>query len=144
MAVAKNTKLVVLVDDDTAGRGTINLLEKELPGAVASVRTHDELAKTDRELEDLFAPSTFVDLVNASHTAIKGYVPIRVEDLDSTKPICDAVQDAFRTAGLGDLQKLRPAMEIQKRLQVGKVPDKETLDRFGALFKRLNDALDAS
>jgi hypothetical protein len=144
MAVAEGTKVVLLVDNDRAGRGTVTLLNRELPGAVATVRTHEDSEQTDRELEDLFAPSTFVQLVNVSHSAVAGYKPLQTEELDVNKPICDAIKDRFVANGLGAFQKMRPAMEIQKRRELNEIPDVTTLDQFGNLFERLNEALKQS
>jgi predicted ATP-dependent endonuclease of OLD family len=141
MAVAESTKAVVLVDDDKAGRSTVTLLEKALPGAVPVVRTHEEAEQTNRELEDLIAPAFYVDLVNASHADVPNYKPVDLIDIDLTKPICNAVEERFKANALGKFQKLRPAMELQKRLELGSKRDDETLGRFASLFGRLNDSL---
>jgi predicted ATPase len=143
MAVAESTRAVVLVDDDKAGRSTVTLLERALPGAVPLVRTHDEAEQTNRELEDVFAPAFYVDLVNASHADVAKYTPIELKDIDLSKPICNAVEDRFKASGLGKFQKLRPAMELQKRLELGSEPDEATLNQFASLFDRLTDALNA-
>ncbi len=141
MAVAEKTSVVVLVDDDKAGRNTVTLLEKTLPRAVPSVRTHDEAQQTDRELEDIFAPAFYLGLVNAAHADVDGYKPIEIRDIDLGKPICNAVEERFKANGLGKFQKLRPAMELPKRRELGESPDDVTLDQFAALFARLNGAL---
>ena len=144
MAVAEKTKAVVLVDDDGAGRGTVALLEKTLPGAVPSVCTHEEDAVTGRELEDLFAPGFYIELVNDAHADVIGYTPIESGDVDTAKPICNAIEDTFKTKGLGKFQKLRPAMELQKRLEAGEAPDEISLAQFADLFDRLTKALKKS
>ncbi len=141
MAFAENTSVVVLVDDDKAGRSTVRLLEKILLGAVPIVRTHDEAQQTDRELEDIFAPAFYLDLVNSAHADVSGYKTIEVKDIDVAKPICNAIEDCFKANGLGKFQKLKPAMELQKRLELGETPDDATLDQFAAVFTRLNEAL---
>lgn len=141
MAVAEHTKVVVLVDDDKGGRSTTAELEKVLPNAAPIVRTHEEGTETSRELEDIFAPEFYLELVNASHKDVKNYQPIGINDIDSNKSICDTIQDQFKKNNLGAFQKLRPAMELQKQLELGNSPDKLTLDRFATLFRRLNKAL---
>jgi hypothetical protein len=141
MAVAEKTKAVVLVDDDKAGRSTVTLLEKTLPGAVPSVRTHEEDEETGRELEDLFAPSFYLDLVNASHSEVPGYTAIKLGDLDLAKPICNALEETFKTKGLGKFQKLRPAIDLQRRHEAGEKVDDTSLDQFAALFDRITKAL---
>jgi hypothetical protein len=108
---------------------------------VPSVRTHDESQQTNRELEDLFNPEYFLDLVNTSHAEIDGYQPISLSQIDVNKPICDAVEEVFKAKGLGKFQKLRPAMELQKRRELEEAPDDQTLDRFASLFERLDKAL---
>lgn len=144
MAVAEKTKAVVLVDDDKAGRSTVTLLEKTLPGAVPSVRTHDEAQQTNRELEDIFAPAFYLDLVNVAHADVDGYKPIALKDIDLSEPICNAIEERFKSEGLGKFQKLRPAMELQKRRELGELPDETTLDQFASLFARINHALKAT
>ncbi len=141
MAVAEKTKAVALVDDDKAGNATVRELDKALPGAIVTVRTHEEDAPTNRELEDLFDPKLFLDLVNASHSSVSGYKAIKMAQIDPHAPICDEVQRLFTATGLGDFQKLRPAMELGKRLELNELPDDKTLDAFSALFRRLNEAL---
>lgn len=142
MAVAEKTKAVVLVDDDHAGRATITLIEKTLPGAVPCVKTHDEAESTERELEDVFDPTFYLDLVNSSHADVEGYKAIALKDVALDKPICDAIEARFKANGLGKFQKLRAAMELQKRHEAGIPPSSESIARFAGLFERLNAALD--
>jgi hypothetical protein len=141
MAVAEKASAVVLVDDDNAGRSTVTLIEKTLPNAIPTVRTHEEAAQTNRELEDLFEPEYYLGLVNESHRGVKGYRPISLADVDTGKPICDEVGRVFKAQSIGTFQKLRPAMELQKRRELGEAPDKKTLARFSGLFERLTTAL---
>jgi len=61
--------------------------------------------------------------------------------IDPTKPICNAIAERFKAAGLGSFQKLRPAMELQRRLEANSPPDGETLANFAGVFTRLTDAL---
>ena len=141
MAVAEDTRVVVLVDDDRAGSNTVALLKRELPGAVPIVRTHEEGAQTGRELEDLFTPAKFVDLVNTSHADVDGYTTLELSSLDLSKPICDAIAERFTAEGLGTFQKMRVAMEVHRRRELRQLPDDATLETFANLFDRLNEAL---
>lgn len=141
MAVAERTKVVVLVDDDSAGRSTSSLLERTLPGAVTVVRTHEQTTQTGLELEDLFARDYFLDLVNSAHKDVSGYGGISTADLGSESSVCDAVSAAFKAKGLGDFQKLRPAIELARRVETGEDVDDVSLDQFSELFGRLSAAL---
>jgi hypothetical protein len=94
-----------------------------------------------RELEDLFSIDQYLNLVNASHADVPGFAPIKASGIDSSTPICDALKKEFAKQGLGGFQKLRPAMELQRRLELGEAPDDETLAQFAVLFGRLNSSL---
>ncbi len=143
MAVSEKTRVVVLVDDDKAGRDTATLIEKTLPRAVPVIHTHAAEKPTGLELEDLFSRDYFVQLVNGGHSDVKDYKPISPEELNEKKPVCDAVKEAFKAHGLGDFQKFRAAIELQRLHELETPPDDETLDRFADLFERLNSALDS-
>lgn len=129
------------MDDDSAGRTTETLIQKTFPDAIPIVRTHQEAEPTNRELEDLFEPEYFLGLVNDSHREVKEYTPIELTDIDLSKPVCDEVARVFKARKLGGFQKLRPAMELQKRRELGESPDKETLGRFSELFDRITAGL---
>lgn len=141
LAASEKTRAVVLVDDDKAGRDTEKLLGKVLPGAIAIVRTHDEAEQTGRELEDLFDRSYYVTLVNDAHRDVEGFAPLKTSGLDKTKPVCDAVEEAFKDQGLGRFQKLKVALELQGKVELGETPGQRSLEAFSALFSRLNSAL---
>lgn len=141
MAVAEKTKAIALVDDDKAGRDTANLVQGTLPGAISIVRTQEDVEPTGLELEDVFSREMYLELVNAAHASVPNYKPIDIGELDPAKPICDAIEASFRANGLGKFQKLKPAIELQKWIDLEKDPDSVTLDRFAALFDRLRAAL---
>jgi energy-coupling factor transporter ATP-binding protein EcfA2 len=140
LAASEKTKAVVLVDDDKAGRATEKAIVKILPGALQVVRTH-EIENGGLEIEDLFDRMYYVELVNDAHRDVANYSLLEESDLDNDKSICDAVDAAFKARNLGEFQKLRPAIELQRRLELGERPDERSLDAFSELFSRLNGAL---
>jgi hypothetical protein len=142
LAASEKTKAVVLVDDDNAGRATERAVVKALPGALQVVRTH-EGDNRGLEIEDLFDRTYYVELVNDAHRDVANYSFLAESELDDDKSICDAVDAAFVARNLGEFQKLRPAIELQRRLELGERPDEGSLEAFGELFSRLNDALKA-
>jgi hypothetical protein len=141
MAIAEKAKVVLLVDDDTAGRGTLKLIDSQLPDAVPCIRTHEEETQTNRELEDLFNPEYYLELVNASHADVDNFKALSIGDIDTVDPICDELKAKFKAVGLGDFQKLRPAIELQKQRELGNAPDDASLDRFAELFGKLKQGL---
>lgn len=142
MALAESTKVVLLVDNDKAGDSTQKILDKVYPGLIPLVRTHNGPNEKNLELEDLFERSFYLQLVNDSHHAVAGYSAISLSDLDNTLPICDAMKKRFKEIGLGDFQKMLPAIELQGRLERNLIPDASHLDKFANLFTRINAAFD--
>ena len=142
LALAEKASAVLLADDDAGGRSTVKEVEKAFPNAIAVVRTHEEDAPTELELEDLISRSLFIELVNESHKDVPKFTALVDGDLDASLPVCDAVESAFTKKGLGKFQKLRPAMELQRRVEAEIPPDQETLEQFAGLFTRLNAGLE--
>lgn len=137
-------KGVVLVDDDRSGHNAKKAFEEVFADAVPVEFTHATPAGTasGKSIGDLFAREDYVDLLNVAYASIGGYQAIVVGELDATKPICEAVQAVFDARGLGGLNKLLPACELQARLHAGGTPPSaESTGHFTELFSRLNTAL---
>ncbi len=140
MGLAESTVVVLLVDNDKAGDSTIKLLEKTFPGLVPIVRTHTLDTEKGYEIEDLFERNYYVDLVNKSHETITGFKKFTATDIDETLPVCDAIKKHFKNVGLGDFQKMLPAIELQGRLERGEIPQAADLTQFAQLFDRINSS----
>jgi AAA ATPase-like protein len=136
----ERAKGTVLVDDDTKGRRIETQILRRFANTVPVVRTHNtdrSAAAPELELEDLIEPSYYCDLVNESHAELDGYQPIAVNELRGQGAVADKVQKLFTARGLGDFQKLRPALAFMSRAKSGNAPDDATLDRFSELFTRI-------
>jgi len=48
-----------------------------------------------------------VELVNAAHSDVKDYVPIKLSEIDTSKPICDEIERRFKENGMGNIKSLR-------------------------------------
>ncbi len=144
MAIAEKTKVVVLVDDDRAGKETIAILEKIFPNAVNVIKTHDQGSESGFEIEDLIDPTIYIELVNISHANITNFKPIDPTAYVVGKPICDFLKGEFKKQKLGEFQKLNVALELQNQYNKGIYVNEITLDQFSNLFERLNTALNNS
>jgi predicted ATP-dependent endonuclease of OLD family len=141
MAVAGNTKAVVLVDDDKAGRETIGAIASVLREAVRVIRTHEEALPTDREIEDLLDVEYYVELVNSSYAGVPGFTKIDSSDVDTTKPIVNEIAAQLKSMKIKGFQKTRPALELHRRSVEDDIPPIEVLNPFSSLFDRINEAL---
>jgi hypothetical protein len=140
----ESTAGAVLVDDDREGDRAAREISKVFGELVPVVRTHVDGDKpSGREIEDLFERDYYLELVNAAHAdRIAGYTPIEAVDLDASHPITEAVSAVFAKRKYGKFAKIHPAEELQRRLlRYEGGPDRSTIERFEALFKRINEAL---
>ena len=134
----------VLLDDDRSGHEARRAIEKQFSDLVPIIFTNPAATRTPTglEIEDLFDRGYFVELLNDSYASVDAFNDLSVGDLDPDKPICDAIKTVFEARGIGGFQKLRPARQLQMRLQLGeKEPDAGSLDAFAGLFDRLNNKL---
>ena len=105
-----------------------------------------EITGTDEaDIEDLFNPAFYVALVNAAYQGELSK-PFKASDLKSKAPrITARIEQHLRENGIanGRLNHYRPAAHLLRE-QTDLIPkiDKDTLQRAGSLFKRLNSLLD--
>jgi hypothetical protein len=92
------------------------------------------------ELEDLFDPAFYCELLTESHLDVPGFGPVDEADLSRVGPLADQVKSLFQARGYGGFQKLRPAQAFMARVDVGAGPGDACLDRFDDLFKRIRRA----
>ena len=140
-AISESVAVVVLVDDDKAGRSTQKAISTRFRDLIPVVKTHRESKSMDRELEDLFDVEFYLALVNESHSHLDQYLPIDASQIRRDISICDAIQEQFDGQGLGNFQKLRAAIHFQSLMQLEELPTRN-LGNFPELFELIASSLE--
>ncbi len=135
--------LAVLVDASTTDADAVTRLRDAGRLKTGSLILMSEITGTpDADIEDLFDPDFYVELVNRAYATELAGTPITATDLltNSTR-ITRRISAEFAKRGIanGKLNHLRPALVLLRR-QSELVPliDDATRSRFEALAKRIN------
>jgi len=144
LAAPDSSELAVLVDARTRDSGPVRRLVDNGQLKNGSLVILSEITGVaDADIEDLFDPAFYLQLVNRSYGQDLAEAPIGVDDLSMdfariTKRV-DALF-AARRIGSGRLDRFLPARTLL-RSQVELMPllDHATRIRFAALAKRIND-----
>jgi AAA ATPase domain len=142
---ANKLNVVVVVDSSTKDMGAIRRLrDNDQLNSRALVEISEFTAAADADIEDLFEPSFYLDLVNHAYAAD---LPARITaaDLNPHDPrIVRQIEAYFRRGNIADgrFNHYRPAAELQRQ-QVALIPklSPATLNRAELLFKRLNELI---
>jgi hypothetical protein len=138
----------VLMDIAAKDRQVIdNLRANQLLLETNLIQVNEFTGMDEADIEDLFDPQFYTDLVNATYGKDLGKKPIKVGDLVGDTPrILKRVELFFKRANVGGHGKFshyRPASYLLKN-QVGFVEklDSATIARATELFKRVNTLLE--
>jgi hypothetical protein len=124
-----------------------NLRANQLLLETNLIQVNEFTGMDEADIEDLFDPQFYTDLVNATYGKDLGKKPIKVGDLVGDTPrILKRVELFFKRANVGGHGKFshyRPASYLLKN-QVGFVEklDSATIARATELFKRVNTLLE--
>lgn len=140
---ANQLKLAVLADASTTDAEAVKRLSVAGRLKKGSLILMSEITgTTDADIEDLFAPSFYLELVNRAYSKELGSNPITESDLPGNgSRITKRVQSVFakRNIAKGKLDHFRPARTLLRE-QDAILPmiDDATRDRFEALAQRIN------
>ena len=144
LAAPDSSELAVLVDARTRDSGPVRRLVDNGQLENGSLVILSEITGVaDADIEDLFDPAFYLQLVNRSYEQDLGEAPIGVDDLSMDFARITRRVDALfaaRRIGSGRLDRFLPARTLL-RSQVELMPllDHATRIRFAALAKRIND-----
>ena len=145
LGTQKKLKIATLIDFQKKDQQSIENLFKKKLLAKKNVRTFaDFTATTEADIEDMFSPSFYLDLVNAEY-ATELQKPIQLTDLTNGSPrITVRIEEYLSKVPLksGSYNHYRPARYFaEKSQQLASKMDSQTIDRFEAAFKALNALL---
>lgn len=133
----------VLIDVSNREKQRIQNLQNDGKlSANALVQVTEVTGTKDADIEDLFAPSFYLDLVNGAYGSELGK-KLTLTALGKGNPrIAVAVSDYFKANNLGEFSHYPPAAYFLRE-QVKLLPklDSDTLDRAEKLFQRINALL---
>jgi len=133
--------LAVLVDASTKDAGAVQRLQAADRLKKGSLIIMSEITGTpDADIEDLFDPPFYLDLVNRAYAKELAETPITMADLptNSTR-ITRRIAAVFAQRGIGKLDHLRPARTLlRKHDELVPMIDDATRTRFEALARRIN------
>lgn len=142
---ANKLNTVVLVDSSTTELAPIQRLrEAGRLGAGGLVQIGEALDQPDADIEDLFEPGFFVELVNDAYQGLLADKKLTVKELPTDKRLIRRVERAFEERGLnkGRINHFSPAAALSRNQ--GKLVPKlsvKTLDRAEQLFVLINSLL---
>jgi predicted ATP-dependent endonuclease of OLD family len=142
---ANKLNTVVLVDSSTTELAPIQRLrEAGRLGAGGLVQIGEALDQPDADIEDLFEPGFFVELVNDAYQGLLADKKLTVKELPTDKRLIRRVERAFEERGLnkGRINHFSPAAALSRN-QSKLVPklSAKTLDRAERLFVLTNSLL---
>ena len=144
LAAPNSSKLAVLVDARTRDSGPVRrLVENEQLRNGSLVILSEITGIPDADIEDLFEPDFYVQLVNRAYAQDLVEAPIAVDDLSLDFARITRRLDllfATRRIANGRLDRFRPARELlRSQSELMPLLDHATRIRFAALAKRINE-----
>lgn len=144
MGSQKKMKVATLIDFQKKDQQTIENLYKKKLLAKSSVHTFAEYTgKTEADIEDMFDPQFFVELVNQEyHDQLQ--MPIDLKDLGRHPRILVNIEEYLKANPLrsGSFNHYRPARYfVENVTTLAPRLDNATLDRFERAFQALNALL---
>lgn len=139
---ANKLNTVVLVDSSTTDLAPIERLrEAGRLGAGGLVQIGEVLGQPDADIEDLFEPGFFLELVNEAYQGLLGGKKVTVKDLPEDRRLVRRVERAFeqRSLNRGRINHFSPAAALSRNQ--GKLVPKlndATLERAEQLFAKIN------
>jgi hypothetical protein len=138
---ANKLTVAVLTDSSADNDATIQRLRaanKLYAGGI--VQVGDALGRDEADVEDLFEPKFYVDLVNAAYQGALAGSPLTVADLPADKRLVRRVERAFADRGIngGKLNHYSAAGALMRKAPGTRKPAGAVLDRAEQLFDKIN------
>lgn len=139
---ANKLNTIVLVDSSSTDVAPIaRLKEAGRLGTGGLVQIGETVGEPDADIEDLFEPGFYVELVNDAYQGLLSTAKLMVKDLPEDKRLVRRVERAFADKGVnnGRLNHYSPAAALNRN-QAKYVPklSEETLTRAEKLFSAIN------
>ncbi|MGW5742402.1 ATP-dependent nuclease [Amycolatopsis sp. NPDC003861] len=143
---ANKVDVAVLVDSSTQDVGAVKRLRDNNQLAKSGLVEISEFTQTgDADIEDIFDPAFYLDLVNRAYARELGGTTISLADINAKDPrIVRQVEQYFRNTGVagGRFSHLKPATTLlREQTALAPALGQATLAKAESLFVRLNGLL---
>lgn len=145
---------VLLLDNDQKGKEVTKEIEEhhheiDTDRAILLEKEDDE-RNFNIEIEDIFDPVFYIDCVNSAYQKqFDDFEPLKVEEHDEYwlieeyeykgRKIVNRIEDVFDDRGLGDLDKILVASEIQDRLTNNRDVSESDVEGFKSILGRVRN-----
>lgn len=141
---ANDITIAVLTDSSKQDKSVLNALRQD--GRIFNsslVSIGDILDKTEADIEDIFTPEYYLNLVSRAYAGMLNNRKIKVQELPRGNRIVKRVELYFQKNNInkGRLNHYSPAAVLLRASDELPQPDRETLQNAEELFKRINSIL---
>ncbi|WLT11067.1 AAA family ATPase [Bifidobacterium asteroides] len=141
---ANDITIAVLTDSSKQDKSVLNALRQD--GRIFNsslVSVGDILDKTEADIEDIFTPEYYLNLVSRAYAGMLNNRKIKVQELPRGNRIVKRVELYFQKNNInkGRLNHYSPAAVLLRASDELPQPDRETLQNAEELFKRINSIL---
>lgn len=138
---ANDITIAVLTDSSKQDKSVLNALRQD--GRIFNsslVSIGDILDKTEADIEDIFTPEYYLNLVSRAYAGMLNNRKIKVQELPRGNRIVKRVELYFQKNNInkGRLNHYSPAAVLLRASDELPQPDRETLQNAEELFKRIN------
>jgi hypothetical protein len=145
---------VLLLDNDQKGKEVTKEIEEHHheidPDRAILLEKEDDERNFNIEIEDIFDPVFYIDCVNSAYQKqFDDFEPLKVEEHDEYwlieeyeykgRKIVNRIEDVFDDRGLGDLDKILVASEIQDRLTNNRDVSESDVEGFKSILGRVRN-----
>lgn len=141
---ANDITIAVLTDSSKQDKSVLNALRQD--GRIFNsslVSIGDILDKTEADIEDIFTPEYYLNLVSRAYAGMLNNRKIKIQELPRGNRIVKRVELYFQKNNInkGRLNHYSPAAVLLRASDELPQPDRETLQNAEELFKRINSIL---
>lgn len=141
---ANDITIAVLTDSSKQDKSVLNALRQD--GRIFNsslVSIGDILDKTEADIEDIFTPEYYLNLVSRAYAGMLNNRKIKVQEIPRGNRIVKRVELYFQKNNInkGRLNHYSPAAVLLRASDELPQPDRETLQNAEELFKRINSIL---
>lgn len=141
---ANDITIAVLTDSSKQDKSVLNALRQD--GRIFNsslVSVGDILDKAEADIEDIFTPEYYLNLVSRAYAGMLNNRKIKVQELPRGNRIVKRVELYFQKNNInkGRLNHYSPAAVLLRASDELPQPDRETLQNAEELFKRINSIL---
>lgn len=141
---ANDITIAVLTDSSKQDKSVLNALRQD--GRIFNsslVSVGDILDKAEADIEDIFTPEYYLNLVSIAYAGMLNNRKIKVQELPRGNRIVKRVELYFQKNNInkGRLNHYSPAAVLLRASDELPQPDQETLQNAEELFKRINSIL---